>query len=364
MAVNRRGISLDLLIHPGETIKDVLEERSISQKELSKRAGVSEPFISDVILGKKDISKTLAIGLEYALNIPSSFWLNLQANYDAQLLICKENESITEEEIYALDSLKDIIAFFVKADLIPKRLTKNEKVISLRKVLHISNLGDLNKLIPEGSFRIKDDSSIDPITLGAWVCMCKNKTVDGSSSEAFDPDAIPFLIKELKQSMFLRPEDLQAELPKLLSRYGIRLSLMPHFRGVPVQGYITKNGSRSYDMFLTNRRKSADIIWFSLFHELGHIVNGDLKRNESYLDPDQRSDNDMEKKADRFASSALLDPEAFRIFLEREDYSLDAIEEFAEQQNVPSFIVIGRLQKEGILKWEYYHEHKPKYEWN
>ena len=38
MAVKNRGISPDLLIHPGETISDVLEERGITQKELAQRA--------------------------------------------------------------------------------------------------------------------------------------------------------------------------------------------------------------------------------------------------------------------------------------------------------------------------------------
>ena len=96
MVTKRHGISPDLLIHPGETISDILEERSLTQKELAERAGVSEPFLSDVIRGKKDISKSLAMGLEYALGVRSSFWLNLQANYDAELLSLQEEETVQE----------------------------------------------------------------------------------------------------------------------------------------------------------------------------------------------------------------------------------------------------------------------------
>lgn len=96
MTANRHGVSRDLLIHPGETIADLLEERGMSQKELAKRSGVSEPFLSDVIRGKKDISKSLAKGLEYALGTPGSFWLNLPANYDAELLTLQEEETVLE----------------------------------------------------------------------------------------------------------------------------------------------------------------------------------------------------------------------------------------------------------------------------
>ena len=78
--------AFEWLIHPGEIISDILEERNLTQKELAQRAGVSETFLSEVIRGKKDISKELAIGLECALEVPRSFWLNLQANYDAEMI--------------------------------------------------------------------------------------------------------------------------------------------------------------------------------------------------------------------------------------------------------------------------------------
>ena len=67
-----------------------MEERNLTQKELAQRAGVSEAFLSEVIRGKKDISKEFAMGLECALEVPRSFWLNLQANYDAELISLQE----------------------------------------------------------------------------------------------------------------------------------------------------------------------------------------------------------------------------------------------------------------------------------
>ena len=78
--------AFEWLIHPGEIVSDILEERNLTQKELAQRAGVSEAFLSEVIRGKKDISKELAMGLECALEVPRSFWLNLQANYDAEMI--------------------------------------------------------------------------------------------------------------------------------------------------------------------------------------------------------------------------------------------------------------------------------------
>ena len=41
MAAKKTGISLDLIIHPGETIADVLEERGLTQVELAARTGIN-----------------------------------------------------------------------------------------------------------------------------------------------------------------------------------------------------------------------------------------------------------------------------------------------------------------------------------
>lgn len=88
--------AFEWLIHPGEIISDILEERNLTQKELAQRAGVSEAFLSDVIHGKKDISKEFAWDLECALEVPRSFWLNLQANYDAEKKKLQKNVKLHE----------------------------------------------------------------------------------------------------------------------------------------------------------------------------------------------------------------------------------------------------------------------------
>ena len=94
MAVKKTGISRDLIIHPGETIADVLEERGITQVELAARTGVALAYVSNVIAGKKDISAKFSMGLEYALGVPKSFWLNLQAKYDAELSFWKRKKNL------------------------------------------------------------------------------------------------------------------------------------------------------------------------------------------------------------------------------------------------------------------------------
>ena len=95
MAAKRIGISRSLLIHPGEAVADVLEERSIAQEELAARMGLPVACVEELIQGKEDISESIASALERALDIPGSFWLNLQANYEKELSeLSTENKNL------------------------------------------------------------------------------------------------------------------------------------------------------------------------------------------------------------------------------------------------------------------------------
>ena len=362
MVTNRHGISRDLLIHPGETIADLLEERSLTQKELAKRSGVSEPFLSDVIRGKKDISKGLAMGLEYALGVPGSFWLNLQANYDAELLILQEEESIRDGERTVLKSLHDVVNYLRKTAVITGS-TDEQTIIQLRKHLRVSSLSVLRELAPAGAFRMSESAPINPDVLGAWLCLCKLHGQDTNTAQIFDKAKTDLLVNDLKDIMCSMKGDPQRVLKSLFARYGIDFTVMHNFRGAPVQGYIERKENGSYLMVTTLRGAYADIFWFSLFHELGHIVNGDLNKQASYVDAADSSDRDRENAADQFACDALIHPEDYSAFVKNGSFSLSSINEFAKNQNVPAYIVIGRLQKETIIPWSRFANRKPRYKW-
>ena len=73
-----------MLIHPGEMLKDEIEARGITQKELSKSMGVSSTGVDAILHGKRPITTEYALLLEAALGIDAGIWLRLQADYNMQ----------------------------------------------------------------------------------------------------------------------------------------------------------------------------------------------------------------------------------------------------------------------------------------
>ena len=362
MAAKKIGISRDLIIHPGETIADVLEDRGITQAELASRAGVSPAYVSNVIAGKKGISANFAMGLEYALGGPKSFWLNLQANYEAELLEVNEEQTITDEERKVREDLKDIVKYLRKQGKMLIGENKDESILSLRKVLQISNITNLKEMIPTGAFRMAGNAAVNPNVLGAWVRLCQLAGNDKTISAKFEKKYTNDLIQEIKSIMCCKNAELQRDLKNVMEKYGIDFSVVKNFRGAPVHGYISQKNEGIYQMVLTIRGAFADIFWFSLFHEIGHIVNGDIGKNLKFLD--YGNDYDKELAADLFASNMLLSPESYKAFIQRNDFSIEAICRYAESQHVMPYIVIGRLQKEKYLAYTMYSKYKLRYKWS
>ena len=70
------------LYHPGQLIKEEIEYRKISQRELSKITGVATNVINEVLKGKRNCTPQFAIKLEEVLKIDAKVLLRLQMNYD------------------------------------------------------------------------------------------------------------------------------------------------------------------------------------------------------------------------------------------------------------------------------------------
>ena len=69
-------------IHPGEILKDELEEIGISAAELARQLRVPENRMSEVMRGRRNITADTALRLGKWFGSSAVFWMNLQKNYE------------------------------------------------------------------------------------------------------------------------------------------------------------------------------------------------------------------------------------------------------------------------------------------
>ncbi len=90
--------------HPGELLKDELEERKLTQAKLAENIGVAPSIINEIIKGKRGVNTELALLIEAALDLPADLLLNLQSDYNMQ--VAKADSSFMQR----LSSIRKIAA--------------------------------------------------------------------------------------------------------------------------------------------------------------------------------------------------------------------------------------------------------------
>ena len=349
--------------HPGIALQKELERLGMSQKELAIRTGVTDKHVSTIINGTKGISAAYARKLEYALGTDENYWGKLQAEYDLAMVRIQEEHHISEEEIALLKRLKDIISYFLARGILHNDCGDTEKVLQLRSILRVSDLTLIPHISYNAAYRaqLNNNTKIDPFVLFAWQRLCEIRLEDEMPEVPFSADSLRDSLADIKATMFLDINAALKQLRGIFARSGIGFAVVQHFRGAPVQGFIKSTDRGQVILCLTIRGKGADRFWFSLFHEIGHLINGDLKNR--FIDFDSVK-SDAEEKADQFARDALLDPQLYKNWRSScSDFTLHSIQAFAREAGVPYWIVIGRLHSDEWLDWSVYAKQIPSYSW-
>ena len=99
-------------------------------------------------------------------------------------------------------------------------------------------------------------------------------------------------------------------------------------------------------LMINSKRMNADVFWFTIFHEIGHILNGDYGIT---VEHEERED-DPEREADRFAERTLIPENAYNLFVGNNIFTMKSIKEFALSVNRNPSIILGQLERDGIIK--------------
>ena len=127
--------------------------------------------------------------------------------------------------------------------------------------------------------------------------------------------------------------------------------LLPHLKNSGVNGAVKWINSDKVVLAMNDRGAFADKFWFSLFHEIKHVLQQKIKTvfiscNESDM---IHINSDLEAEADAFASNYLLPPAELKKFAPSIYTSDDEITAFAQSVGIHPGIVAGRLQHDGII---------------
>lgn len=84
-------------IHPGEILKDELDELELSASAFAKQLSVPVNRVTSIINGKRSITADTALRLARFFGTSAEFWLNLQTSYDLKITQKMNGQKIMNE---------------------------------------------------------------------------------------------------------------------------------------------------------------------------------------------------------------------------------------------------------------------------
>ena len=361
MATNQEIYS-DLAIPPGEYLEEVIGDLGMTKDELAKRMNRPAPKLSAIFKGDKAITPDTALKLEKVVGVPAHVWTGLEAEY--RLALARRHH---DEEQERLKREGHMISRFRYADLVrlgvvAKKTRPTDKVLALHKFFGVTSLDTVLGLRRyQAAFR-SGKKGRSPEAVVTWLRM--------GELQAQRTPCAPFQKKRLKGSLEAvramtrsSPENFQEELHQLLTDSGVALVLCPHLPGTYAHGATFWLGRDKAVAMMTLRYKWADVFWFSLFHELGHILFHNRQAVILEGDNAHSAQKALEDEADQFAANTLIPRKAYGAFVKKRRFFAKDIEWFARQVGISTGIAVGRLQKEGHIRPSWHNSLRMRFEW-
>lgn len=328
------------LVKPGDILREELEERGWSQHEFADIIGKPYQAVSEIINGKKEITPDSAIRFAEALGTSPELWLNMEGSYRlAMAARGRHDDSVSRTaSLYEAVPVRELI----KKGWIKSRANVDDLERELLSFLGISQLDQMERIAAQ--FRVSQSRSPKPKSLICWLRRAE-MIAHEAQAKAYSREMLLGAIPDIPK---LSRDPGQAELVgRRLSELGVRLVIVPHLDKTYVDGCAFWLDEATPVVALSLRFHRLDNFWFTLMHELAHIVLHSANGTVPFVDEEleRQAGNRYESQANEQARDWLIPKSEYKRFLRanRSRYTARSVQNFAYELGIAPGIVVGRL---------------------
>ncbi len=336
----------------GEFLADELEARGWTQAEFATILDRPAQFVSEIISGKKEITRESAAQIGAALGTSAEMWLSLQDKY----FLWKQNQDTKAQS--DLDDVrrrarlneKGPIAVLKKAGVLTGK-TLDELESEVLRFFELKSLDEEPRLAAAAK-RSNHGESLSSLQ-ASWLYMVRHAARETPPSGTYSLKALEAIGAALPR-VAKTPEDFAA-LPEMLAGVGVRLVYVPGLPGAKIDG-CAMIVDKTRVIGLSGRGKRLDKVLFALIHEIAHHTHGHVKDDSPIVetievgdDPDDQSDEaNQEREANETAARWVL-PNGVPPLPER--LSGPWVLESAAEAGIAPIMLVGHLQHLKKLDW-------------
>lgn len=356
----------DYAVPPGWVLEEHLEARGWTQAELARRCDRSPKLISQIIAGKAPIEPKTALQLEDVLGLKAEIWLGLESDF--QLHNARQAEAVRAAS-HAGWAKEFPVRELVERRLLPETKGDADLVQSLCRFFGIAKPEALDSRFTElqGSFRHSPTFDSNVYSVKTWLRIGELQALSLGPCRSFDKGLFLDALTKIRNATGTGFAPAMMAARQLSREAGVTVLTVPPLPGLSVSGVAFWPSQVYPVIMLTARHLRDDRLWFSFFHEAAHLILHD--RRTVYLD-DGKAGHDApeERQADQWAGEFLI-PSIHLPMLRRVGElngriaKKTAVLQIAKQLGIAPGIIVGRLQHEGIVPWDWLNDLKVKLTW-
>lgn len=347
---------------PGDTILELLEERSMSQTELARRMDRPIKTINEIIHGKTALTPETALQLEKVLGTPAGVWNRLERHYREHLARQAEDEVFRAQQVWA-DNFP--VREMQKLGWLPQNDNKGQWMLDLLHFFGVASPASWETMWADCLVNYRKSAAFasNDYALSAWLRQGELQAQDVACKPHNSAAFKEMLSKEIRSLTCDDPKDFVPRLTDWCAQTGVAVTFVPQVKGAKVSGAARWLSKEKAMIQLSLRYKTNDHLWFTFYHEAGHIVRHG--KRDVFIDLEQAKDSQKEQEANQFAADMLVPPVDYQAFVQRDKppISAAAVRQFAQEIGVAPGIVVGRLQHDGYLPFTHLNGLKVRFEW-
>jgi HTH-type transcriptional regulator/antitoxin HigA len=354
---NSQAFSPNWLSPPGETISCILATREINEKEFYRQIGICSNEGKRLLVGEIPITEEIAINLESFLEVPAYYWLEKEFFFQSKKHI--EKDRIVEW----LERLP--ITDMVKNSWIPKGLKTFQKHSACLDFFGVESVDEwekkYNRNLEMVAFKTSKTFDIKSESVIVWLRQAELQALE-TECESWNKSRLLESLSEIKKlSRIKSPLDFLPILRVILERCGVALSIVKSPNGCRASGATFFPTPELAVLVLSMRFLSDDHFWFTLFHEIGHLV---LHSTENlFLEFNSSIHSKEEADADKFAEETLIPLEYRAIIQSYTAKDWKKIIRLAKKLDISPGIIVGQMQHKEIISFAYLNKLKTRYKW-
>lgn len=338
-------------LHPGLRIKLELKRIGLTQKEAATILGMQPSHLSEIVKGKRNVSRAVAIKLESLLHVPTEEWMHMQASFEYQRSTDKYYESKEYEAEQILAEYNQIYDMRLVFKTTGKSKTKpSEQLTFCKDILHFGSPAEQQRAM-QGRFHKSNKTGLDVRMIATWSVLAtyeaERKPLPLCDFHKEDCDTLG---QELEQ-IFSDNHNTLNRVERALAEHGIKFCVVPKVPHASIDGFTFYNQGIPC-IVVTKRFDRIDNLAFAVLHELGHLKmhlspNGIGK--VTVVNPDTEQLEREEQEANEFAANMLIPDRLWNTLPPMKLYprAIQAeVTKWAKRNNKNKWIVLGRISHE------------------